>query len=217
MSSCHDTSADEWAGANAAGPNLADVLAFRRVGSDVQIWPRAHVIRPEAVSIGDSVIIDDFVFIDGGASATIGSFVHIASFTTIAGGGVLEMGDFAGLSGGVRLYTGNEDYLGGCLTNPAVPAPYRTPIRGRVSVGAHAIVGANSVILPGVHIGEGAVVGAQSLVTRDCEPWTIYAGSPAKPVKARPSETIRELEAQLRRDLYDGAGRYVPRAFREAA
>jgi len=197
--------------------NLADVLAFQRVGSDVQIWPRAHVVRPEAVRIGDSVIVDDFVFLDGGQQADIGSFVHIASFTTIAGGGVLEMGDFAGLSGGVRLYTGNEDYSGGCLTNPAVPAPYRTPVRGRVRIGRHAIVGANAVILPGVHIGEGAVVGANSLVTRDCEPWTVYAGTPAKPVKARPSERIHALEAQLRAELYDADGRYVPRAMREAA
>ena len=207
MSSCPDVTV----------ANLADVLPFRRVGADVQIWPRAHVIRPEAVSIGDSVIIDDFVFLDGGTSATIGSFVHIAAFTTIAGGGVLEMGDFTGLSGGVRVYTGNEDYLGGCLTNPAVPAPYRIPIRGAVRIDAHAIVGANSVILPGVLIGEGAVVGAQSLVTRDCEPWTIYAGTPAKPVKARPSARMRELEAKLRAELYDPAGRYVPRAVREAA
>jgi galactoside O-acetyltransferase len=197
--------------------NLADVLPLRRIGADVQIWPRAHVVRPEAVAFGDSVIIDDFVFLDGGQRADVGSFVHIASFTTIAGGGVLEMGDFAGLSGGVRLYTGNEDYSGGCLTNPAVPAPYRVPIRGRVRIGAHAIVGANAVILPDVHIGEGAVVGANSLVTRDCEPWTIYAGSPAKPIKARPSERIRALEAELRADLYDGAGRYVPRAVRDAA
>jgi galactoside O-acetyltransferase len=86
-----------------------------------------------------------------------------------------------------------------------------------VRIGPHAIVGANAVILPGVHIGEGAVVGANSLVTRDCEPWTVYAGTPAKPVKARPSDTIRALEAKLRADLYDAAGRYVPRAVREAA
>jgi galactoside O-acetyltransferase len=114
----------------------------------------------------------------------------------------------------VRLYTGNEDYLGGCLTNPAVPAPYRVPLRSFVHVGRHAIVGANAVILPGVTIGEGAVVGAGSLVTKDCAPWTIHAGTPARPLRERPCERILALEQQLRRDLYDVSGTYVPRRLR---
>lgn len=197
--------------------NLAVELAFAAVGADVQIWPRAHIVRPEAITIGDSVIIDDFVFLDGGRHSSIGSFVHIASFTSIVGGGRFEMDDFAGLSGGVRVYTGNEDYSGGCLTNPAVPAPYRRATRGEVHICRHAIVGANTVILPGVTIGEGAVVGANSLVTKDCAPWTVSIGSPARVIKARPSAMIVELEAQLRRDLYDAQGRYIPTARRAVA
>ena len=121
------------------------------------------------------------------------------------------MEDFAGLSGGVHVYTGNEDYLGGCLTNPTVPAPYRVAVRSSVYIKKHAIVGANSVILPGVVIGEGAVVGANSLVTRDCEPWTVNVGSPAKPVKTRPHERILELETKLREELFDEMGCYIPK------
>lgn len=188
--------------------NLATMLNLRACGADVQIWPRAHIVCPQVITIGDSVIIDDFVFLDGGCGTRIGSFVHIAAFTSIVGGGVFEMDDFAGLSGGVRVYTGNEDYSGACLTNPAVPAPYRRPLRGAVRIGRHAIVGANSVILPNVSIGEGAVVGANSLVTGNCEPWTVYAGSPAKPVKSRPAETILALESKLRTQVYDHHGLY---------
>lgn len=197
--------------------NLARQLPLRSVGADVMIWPRAHVIRPEAVDIGDSVIVDDFVFLDGGVGLRIGSFVHIASFTAVVGGGEFVAEDFTGLSGGVRVYTGNEDYSGACLTNPAVPAPYRVPQRGRVHLGRHAIVGANAVILPDVTVGEGAVVGAGSVVTRDIEPWTVNVGAPARPVKARPSARILELEAQLRADLYDAAGRYRSSTDRAAA
>ena len=191
--------------------NQAYQLPFSRVGNDVLVWPLAKIIEPEAISIGDSVIIDDYVLLMGGDRTSIGSFVHIASFTSIVGGGEFLMEDFAGLSGGVRIYTGNEDYSGGCLTNPAVPYPYRVPIRSFVHIKAHAIVGANSVILPGVVVGEGAVVGANTLVTKDCAPWTIYVGSPAKALKSRPSQRILELERSLRQELFDATGRYIPK------
>jgi galactoside O-acetyltransferase len=176
------------------------------------IWPLAKVVSPEVISLGDSVIIDDFVFLMGGIRTTIGSFVHIASFSSITGGGELRMADFSGLSSGVRIYTGNEDYSGACLTNPAVPAPYRVPIRSSVHLEPHVIVGANAVILPGVTIGTGAVIGANSLVTKDCAPWTIYVGTPARALKDRPRERILELEKRLREELYDASGRYLGRS-----
>jgi galactoside O-acetyltransferase len=191
--------------------NQAYTLPLRAIGADVIIYGKARILVPEAIAIGDSVIIDDFVLLSGGEDTHLGSFIHIGAFTSCAGGGRLVMEDFAGLSGGVRVYTGNEDYLGGCLTNPAVPAPFRVPIRGAVHIGKHAIVGANSVILPGVTIGEGAVVGANALVTKDCAPWTIHVGSPVRPLRARPRERILAEEARLRAALYDSAGRYIPR------
>ena len=193
-----------------APANQVHTLPLARCGADVTIHAQAKIIDAERIAIGDSVIIDDFVFVMGGEETRIGSFVHIGAFTSIAGGGRLVMDDFAGLSGGVRVYTGNEDYSGGCLTNPAVPAPWRVPVRSFVHLGKHVIVGANAVLLPGVTIGEGAVVGAQSLVTRDCEPWTIYAGVPARPLKERPRARMLALEAELRAALYDRDGRYRP-------
>ena len=59
------------------------------------IWPLAKVVSPQIIAVGDSVIIDDFVFLMGGMKTTIGSFVHIASFTSITGGGEFVMDDFA--------------------------------------------------------------------------------------------------------------------------
>ena len=184
---------------------------FLRCGLDVTIWPLAKIVLPGVISIGDSVIIDDFVFIVGGVKTVIGSFVHIASFTSITGGGEFVMEDFSGLSGGVRVYTGNEDYLGGSLTNPAVPAPYRVPSRSFVRIEKHAIIGANAVVLPGVTIGEGAVIGANALVKQNCEPWTVYFGTPARPVKVRPRERVLELESQLRTVHYEERGNYISR------
>lgn len=191
--------------------NQAYDLPFRSIGFDVTVWPLAKIISPEVISIGDAVIIDDFVMLMGGADTRIGSFVHIACHTSIAGGGEFEMADFAGLSGGVRIYTGSEAYTGHYLTNPTVPEPYRVLTRSYVRIGKHAIIGANSVVLPGVTIGEGAAIGANSLVTKDCEPWTIYFGTPARPHRHRPKEQIRLLEVQLRKNLYDNNGKYIPK------
>jgi carbonic anhydrase/acetyltransferase-like protein (isoleucine patch superfamily) len=71
--------------------NQAYTLGFAKVGRDVIVWPLAKIVSPEVISIGDSVIIDDFVFLMGGARTSIGSFVHIASFTSVTGGGEFVM------------------------------------------------------------------------------------------------------------------------------
>ncbi len=197
--------------------NQVASLKFKKIGQDVMIWPLAKIVSPETISIGDSVIIDDFVFFSGGPKTEIGSFVHIAGFTSIGGGGEFVMEDFSGLSGGVHVYTGKEDWSGDSLINPAVPSPYRVPLRTYVHIRKHAIVGAHSVILPDVEIGEGAVIGANSFVKRDCKPWTVYGGSPAAELRPRPQGHLLELESRLRKELYDTNGRYVPMAKRGSA
>lgn len=193
----------------------ASSLALANVGQDVIIWPLAKIISPEVISIGDSVIIDDFVFLMGGKNTSIGSFVHIASFTSITGGGEFIMDNFTTLSSGIRVFTGTDDFLGGAMTNSTIPYPYRIPSRTFVHIKKHSIVGANSVILPGVTVGEGSAIGANSLVTKDCEPWMIYFGTPAKPIKLRPRERILELETQLRKNFYDTEKNYIPKHKRE--
>lgn len=184
---------------------------FLKIGSDVQIWPMAKIVGPESVALGDSIIIDDYAFIVGGEGTTIHSFVHIASFVSITGGGRFTIGSFSGLATGARIVTGTDDFGGGGLAGPTVPNKFRNAKRSFVDIGSHVIVGANTVVLPGVTIGEGATIGASSLVTKDCEPWTVYFGSPARAVRRRPPETIRLLESQLRRELYNDRGEYIPK------
>lgn len=189
-------------------------VTMRSCGLDVTIYPKAQIIRPQNISVGNSVIIDDFVFLDGGKQTRIGDFVHIAMFTSVAGGGTFIMDDFCGLSGGVRVYTASEDYKGKWLTNPAVPYPWRRPDRSFVHMKKHSLIGANSVVLAGVTIGEGAHVGALSLVNRDLEPWTLYAGCPVRAVGRVDRDRIWELEADMMRQVYRG-GRYIPKSERE--
>ena len=93
------------------------------------IWAKAQIIGAEHISLGDRVIIDDFVLLMATQPMLIGRFVHIAAATTVMGGGSFRMEDFATPSGGVRVYTGTDDYLGGSMVNSTVPAPWRVPVR----------------------------------------------------------------------------------------
>jgi acetyltransferase-like isoleucine patch superfamily enzyme len=174
---------------------------YKKIGENVTIYSTVKIITPEEISIGNNVIIDDFAFIYGRGGITIGNFVHIASFTVLSGGGGLTLGDFSSYGAGTKILTGSEDFLGGCLTNPTVPEPYRVATRKPVIIGRHVIIGVNVVILPGVRIGEGCAIGAGSLIKKDCEPWTVYVGSPARAIKARSPEKILELENKLNEDM----------------
>ena len=189
-------------------------MQFRSIGKDVTIYPQAKIICPEEISIGNSVIIDDFAFLYGKGGITIGDFVHLASFCLITGDGGLVLEDFVSISGGVYFYTSNDDYSGMSLTNPTVPKKYKNAVGRRIHVGKHTIIGAQTIILPGVKIGEGVAIGSNSLVKDDCVPWMIYAGTPAKPIKARIRNKIPELEKRLRREAYDKDGNYIPKDLR---
>jgi acetyltransferase-like isoleucine patch superfamily enzyme len=161
-----------------------------RAGEDVRIYELTRLTEPRQISFGDHVLVDDFVFLQGGAGLRIGSYVHIAAFASITGGGSASVGDFCGLSPGARILTGTELVDGSGLTNPTVPAEYRSVARSNTVLGDHAFLGANAVVLPGVQIGEGAVIGSCSMVREDIEPWTINVGSPTRVVGTRPSKVI---------------------------
>jgi putative colanic acid biosynthesis acetyltransferase WcaF len=61
-----------------------------------------------------------------------------------------------------------------------------TPLKtAPISVGAYAFVGLRAIILPGVCVGEGCVVGAGAVVSKDTEAWSIWAGNPARRISAR--------------------------------
>lgn len=143
----------------------------------VRTFEHTKIIGLEQIRFGSPVIIDDFVFIYATNTVVIGDYVHIGAFSSIAGGGTFEMEQFSGLSMGVRIVTGSDDFTGPGFGNPTVPRRYRNVHVGAIKIGKFAIVGANSVILPDVAIGEGAAVGAGSVVSKSLEPWGIYVGN----------------------------------------
>lgn len=107
------------------------------------------------------------------------------------------MGPFVGIASGARVLTGSDLGDGSGLIGPRIPEELRAVRRERTELGAHVFVGANAVVMPGVTIGDGAVIGAGGVVTGPIEPWTINVGVPARPVKRRPSETILRYARKL--------------------
>lgn len=60
-----------------------------------------------------------------------------------------------------------------------------TYIKKEIVMEPYVWIGAKAIVLPGIHCKEGSVLGAASLASRHLEPWTVYAGNPARPVKNR--------------------------------
>ena len=172
-------------------------FGFRQVGEHVMIAKNATIIGLENISIGDHVRIDGGVVLAAhSGSLVLGNYIHIGGGCYLGCGGGITLADFAGLSQGVRIYSSTDDYSGESLTNPTVPPAYLKVRTAPVALGRHVIVGSGSVILPGVRIGDGSAVGALSLVQRPLDEWGVYAGSPARRLKAR-SRALLELEQAL--------------------
>ena len=171
-------------------------LSFKGCGEDVLISDRCAIHGAEHISIGNHVRIDDFAIITARADVRIGSNVHIAAGVFLSGQFGVTLSDFSGLSPHVVVLSGNDDFSGATLSGPTIPQRFRGIRGGQVSIGRHVIVGAGSVVLSNLTVGDGAAVGALSLVDRSLDPWGIYAGVPARFIRKR-SRNLLQLEAQL--------------------
>lgn len=177
-----------------------DAMGFKSLGDNVMISEKACIYRPNLMEIGSNVRIDDFCIISG--TVKLGNFIHISVYSYVFGGSKgVQMDDFSGLAYGVRVFTDSDDYSGESLTNPTVPDKYKPNKQSlAISIGKHCIVGAGSMVFPGVTLQEGAAVGAMSMVTKSTEPWSIYTGIPARKVKGR-SKKLLELEKDFLKEL----------------
>lgn len=169
-------------------------MKFRKLGHDVLISRTSRLYIPEYISIGDYSIVDDFCIVSG--NVELGRNVHVAHGCRVIGGREgISMADFSGLAFGVTIFAQSDDYGGNALTNPTVPMKFRKIMRARVEIQRHAIVGAGSIIFPGVILGEGSSVGSCSMITKSTEPWSVYFGTPAKKIKNR-HRNLLELERE---------------------
>ena len=164
-------------------------MKFKFLGSNVLISDKASIYNVEDIEIGNNSRIDDFCVMSG--NIKIGNNVHIAIYCNIAGGEKgIYIDDFSGLAYGCHVFSQSDDYSGQTLTNPTIPDKYKNEFKSPVYIERHCIVGAKSVIMPGVTLAEGTAVGAMSLINKQTAPWSIYFGIPAKKIKNRSRELL---------------------------
>ena len=73
------------------------------------------------------------------------------------------------------------------------PPSDEMPLKGDTVIGNDVWIGQNATILPGVHIGDGAIIGLNSVVGSNVEPYTIVAGNPAKPIRKRFDDELTDI------------------------
>lgn len=151
------------------------------IKNDVKIGKGAKIFQPKIVnlygcSIGENTKIGAFVEIQKGAS--IGARCKISSHTFICEGVNIEDEVFVGHGAMFinDLYPRATTDTGGLQTESDWKV-VETRIKKRASIGS------NATILAGITIGEGAMIGAGSVVTKDVEPYTIVAGNPARALR----------------------------------
>jgi len=173
-------------------------FGFKRLGKNISIAKSCNIIGLENISLGDNVRIDGYTTIvaSGKGFLNLGSFIHIGGYAFLSAGAGITMNDFSGISQGVKIYSKTDDYSGNFLTNPTVDPDFTQVTSGEVVLGRHAIIGSGTVILPRVTVGEGASVGALSLVTKTLPDWGVYFGAPAKKIKDRKKKLL-ELEREF--------------------
>lgn len=170
-------------------------LGFSKIGENVLISKKSSIYGANNIAIGNNVRIDDFCILSG--KIDIGDYIHISAYTGLfAGSEGIEIKDFATISSRCCLYAISDDYSGVTMTNPMISDEYRKIYGGKVVINKHAIIGSGCTVLPNVDIGEGAAVGAMSLVTKDLEAWNIFAGIPVRKLKERKKD-ILSLEQQM--------------------
>lgn len=136
------------------------------------------------LQIAESVRIDSFVKIEIGNGMIIGDGVHIASFSHIGiGGGVVVLKDGASVGSGGKVLSGSATLMGETLS---AAMPEKTVLmKAETVIGKNATVLVNAIVLPGVTLGEGAVLAAGGVATKDIPAFEIWGGVPAKKLGER--------------------------------
>jgi putative colanic acid biosynthesis acetyltransferase WcaF len=111
---------------------------------------------------------------------TLGERCLIGDNVTIYNLGRITIGDDTVVSQGAHLCAGTHDY-----TDPAFPLR-----RDPITIGKHAWIAADAFVGPGIEVGDGAVVGARAVVTRNVAPWSVVGGNPARAIKDRDMKSI---------------------------
>lgn len=162
-----------------------------------------NVVRAPNIFIGDYTYYDDPVAPEKFEQNNVlfnwpqfGDKLIIGKFCSIASGTKFIMGPANHRLNSVSVYPFNV--FGGAWSANTRPHLEELPFKGDTVVGNDVWLGRECVVMPGVRIGDGAIVAAYSVVTRDVAPYTVVGGNPARFIKARFDEELTGLLQALR-------------------
>ena len=178
------------------GEHVLDKVKY--YGKNVKIWSLAKIINPEFAVLGDECRILDYAFIDAKESFVLGNYSIVCWHCVIEGHSHITIGNRCFIGPGSKLL-GSTYEFNGYYTNEHLPEETHATKYGDIVILDDAYLGANCVVMPGVTIGEGAVVGSNAFVNKDLEPWGIYVGTPARKVGTRekPTKERREIVEKM--------------------
>ena len=164
-------------------------------GYDREIYVKPTISNP-------AILVGDFTYI---ADSDFESHVtHLYPWNNDR----LIIGKFCQIAAGVEfVMNGANHQMNSVTTFPFYtlegwdmdpPASSDLPLKGDTFIGNDVWIGQNAVILHGVRIGDGAIIGASSVVARDIEPYTVCAGNPAKRIRKRFDDELTSLLEELR-------------------
>lgn len=162
----------------------ASLLFFRPSPRFLHGW-RSGLLRLFGAKIGRGAHIYPGARIWAPWNLEIGEACGVADGAILYSQGLIRLGRRAVVSQGAHLCTGTHDF-----EEPGFPLRTRP-----IVVGDEAWLAAECFVHPGVTVGDGAVVGARSVVTKDVPAWTVCAGNPCVPLRPR-RRTMNEVEGR---------------------
>jgi acetyltransferase-like isoleucine patch superfamily enzyme len=159
---------------------------LRCVGKGTIVGRHTEIINTSRVRIGQKCLLQDAIYIRAGTEGRIdiGDRAALNSFCRIFGHGRVEIGEDTQLGPGSLITTTDHDYRG------ELKASFKP-----VAIGKGVWIGANVTVLPGVEIGDYAVIGAGSVVTRSIPPRAVAVGVPARVIKWIDADSKEENQA----------------------
>ena len=160
---------------------------FKKIGENVILENDVLVFHPENIEIGDNVYIGHNTIFKGyhKNEMIIGNHTWVGQGCFLHSAGGIKIGKAVGIGPMVKIITSTHKEQE--LSKPILFCDLEFK---EVVIENGCDIGICSILLPGVEIGEGSIVGAGSVVTKDVLPYTIVAGIPAKVLRKRKDERI---------------------------
>ena len=182
-------------------------MGFASLGNEVYISDKASIYNASKIAIGSYVRIDDFCLLSAGEGGIeIGNYVHVSCYACLIGQSKITVKDFVAISIKATILSSTSDFSGDTLPklqgylDDAIDEDLFSVISKPVTLETHTGIGAHTIVFPGVTIGKGSAIGAQSSVYEDVNEWGIYFGNPVRFIKKRSEVAYNRMQAILQQN-----------------